>query len=65
MKVTEALEPKDNQKHSVINQYFGKGLSGKYIKKQFREKHPEYHSQLKVVNNMAYLYDFYDMQPKI
>lgn len=33
MEVTEALELNDGRKHSVINQYFGKNLSGKDIKK--------------------------------
>ena len=65
MEVTEALELNDGRKHSVINQYFGKNLSGKDIKKQFREKHLEYDSQLNVANNTAYFYDFYDIKYKI
>lgn len=32
MEVTEALEPNDGRKHSGINQYSGKCLSGQYIK---------------------------------
>ena len=65
MEVTEALEPDDGRKRSVINKYFGKGLSGQYIKEQFREKHPEYESQLKVVGDVACFSDFYDMKSKI
>lgn len=65
MEVTEALEPDDGRKRSVVNQYFGKGLPGQFIKEQFREKHPEYDSQLKVLDNVACFYDFYDMKSKI
>ena len=65
MEVTEALEPDDGRKRSVINRYFGKGLSGQFIKEQFKEKHPEYNPQLKVVDNVAYFSDCYDMKLKI
>lgn len=65
MEVTEALESNDGWKRSVINKYFGRGLSGQYIKEQFREKHPEFDSQLEVVNNIACFSDSYDMKSKI
>lgn len=65
MEVTEALEPNEGRKRSVINQYFGRGLSGQYIKEQFRKKYPEYDSQLKVVDNVACFSDNGDMKLKI
>lgn len=65
MEVTEALEPDDGRKRFVINKYFGRGLSGQYIEEQFREKHPEYDSQLEVVDDTACFSDSYDMKPKI
>ena len=65
LEVTEALLPEDGRKRAVINQYFGKGLDGQYIKEQIEHKYPEYSHQMSVIGKTACFSESYDMMPKV
>ncbi len=65
LEVTQALLPKDGEIRSVINEYFGKGLDGQFVKDQIEQRNPEYGSMVHVVKNTACFSQCYDMQSKI
>ena len=65
LEITEALAADDGRIRSVINQYFGRGLSGNYIKNQIETRFPEYAEMVNVVEDTACFSQSGDMGPKI
>ena len=65
LEVTEALEPEEGRKRSVINRHFGKNQEGDIVKQQIEKSYPEYSDQIGVVDGKAYFFESYDTPSKI
>ena len=65
LEVTEALEPEEGRKRSVINRHFGKNQEGHIVKQQIEKSYPEYSDQIGVVDGQAYFFESYDTPSKI